>query len=63
MGDNPRFAISRLVHFGQIAFARASDFLDHSAGIFIIHIDRYFFDWLKALAVFAFAHQNLWARD
>ena len=61
MGDNPRFAIARLVHFRQIAFARAGDFFDHSAGLFIIYIDRHFFNWLKALAVFAFAHQNLWA--
>ena len=63
MGDNPRFAIARLVHFRQIAFAPAGDFFDHSARIFIIYIDRHFFNCLHALALFALATHTLLACD
>ncbi len=47
-----------LLHFDQIAPARACDFLNHRPCIFIIHIDSHFFDGFEALTAFL-TEQNL----
>ena len=59
MGDNARFAFAGLPHLSQLALTDASNFLDYSSGIFVIDVDCDFFNWLKTLAVFPFAHQHL----
>mmetsp|Transcript_6478 Transcript_6478/g.11126 ORF Transcript_6478/g.11126 Transcript_6478/m.11126 type:complete len:307 (+) Transcript_6478:9-929(+) len=62
IGDDAGLARARRFHLGQLALARAGKFLDHRAGVFIIHVDGNFLDRLVTLSI-NLAKQHLGAGD
>ena len=62
MCDNAGLASTCWFHFHQIALARPGQFFDHGAGIFVIDVDRDFFDRLAFDAI-NIAEQHARAAD